>query len=104
MPDFVTAQPHDGSPPVNVQVVQIWANSRSVTKDSRLRAYVERRGREGIAALIRLPGDAAILLIPPSMNTERQWVEIVSNMKVKAEHSFADVMQALGGDVQLTPE
>jgi hypothetical protein len=78
MPDFITIEPHDGSEPTNIQVVQIWVDPkhRDAWRDPALLEYLDRRGRDHVAALIRFNESEAITVFPPSMNTDGKWHEI----------------------------
>jgi hypothetical protein len=78
MPDFVTLTA-DGSEPQNVQVVVIWADTRrgdDWRQDEELKAYLVRRGAEGIIALIRFNEREALALIPPNMASDGKWHEV----------------------------
>jgi hypothetical protein len=75
IPDFVTLERDDGTVS-NIQVVQIWADprrSKAWARDEALLAYLERRGQEGIAALIRFDESDAMTLFPPSLSSDGQW-------------------------------
>lgn len=80
MPDFIEIQPDDGGPPDKVEVVQIWVDPkrRDAWRDKALLAYLERRGKEGKAALIRYSESEALIVFPPSMCSDRQWHEVNS--------------------------
>jgi hypothetical protein len=79
MPDFVTMTNDDdpSAPPVNIEVIQVWVDPkhRDAHRDPRLRAYLERRGKEGKIALIRFNESDAFTLWPPSLTGDRQWLE-----------------------------
>jgi hypothetical protein len=81
IPDAVTARPNDGSPEWQIEVVQIWVDPdyRDAWRDPRLLAYLERRGKEGIVALIRFNESDGITLFPPSMSSDGQFHEVESN-------------------------
>ena len=100
MPDFVTARPHDGGPPVHIQVVQVWVdpNHRDAHRDPQLRAYLARRGEENIAALIRYSETDGFVLAPPAMNDKDEWVEIRTGVS-EHEHSAAEKFAVLGSEV-----
>ena len=78
MPDFITLAPHDGGPSTNIEVIQIWVDpSRpDAYRDPKLRAWLERRGKEGKAALIRFNESDALTLFPPSMSDDCKWHEV----------------------------
>jgi hypothetical protein len=78
VPDFVLAEPHDGTEPTRIQVVQVWVDPKmpeAWRQDDELLAYLDRQGRKGIAALIRLNARDGITLIPPSMNASGKFLE-----------------------------
>jgi hypothetical protein len=84
-PDFVIAV--DRGENIKIQVVQIWcdANYPDAWKDPRLKAYMMRRGAEGIASMIRYDSWRAIIVIPPNMTIEKQWVVRTGDMKEKED-------------------
>jgi hypothetical protein len=75
VPDFVTLT--EGDTRTNVEIVQIWVDSKTpdAWRDPALLAYIERRGKEGKAALIRFDNKRAIAVFPPSMSMDGQWHE-----------------------------
>jgi hypothetical protein len=75
MPDSIVAL--DGDRVVHIQTVQIWCdpNWPDAHRDPRLRAYLLRRGEEGIVGQIRFSSSDTIILIPPNMNIEKKWIE-----------------------------
>ncbi len=101
MPDFITAVPHDGSPSVPVQVVQVWVDPKypDAHRDPALRAFLARRGEENIAAIIRYNETDGFVLAPPAMN-HGEWREIAGISSGKS-HSLAETVAALGGNVSV---
>lgn len=100
LPDYVQLQDNATGELRAVQVVQIWAKHRDVINDSRLRAYLLRRGSEGIAALIRFNERDAVLVVPPTLAEDRQWHIRDSgdpNASHRPQHSLEEVRRALGG-------
>jgi hypothetical protein len=77
MPDFVTLVDNDSGERTNIEVVQIWCDPKypHAHRDPALRAYIDRRGQDGIAAIIRYSELKAFTLFPPSMATDGQWHE-----------------------------
>jgi hypothetical protein len=73
MPDFVIME-YEGIEQ-RVQVVQIWIDTKhpEAINDPQLRAYMERRGREGLLSLIRMDARRAITVFPPSMSPDGEW-------------------------------
>lgn len=77
MSDFVTLTESESGERTNVEVVQIWVDPKhpDAHLDPALRRYIDRRGQDGIAALIRWSSDKAMTLFPPSMSKDGQWHE-----------------------------
>jgi hypothetical protein len=78
MPDYIKLVPGEpGAEPVIVEVVQIWCDPRypDAHRDPNLRAYLARRGEEGIAGLVRYSSSAGFAIIPPAMAGDGQWHE-----------------------------
>lgn len=78
LPDFITMQPHDGSAPTNIQVVQIWCDPKmpDAWRDPALLAYIERRAAEGIATMIRFGSRDAITVFAPALSVDGEWHEV----------------------------
>lgn len=93
LPDYITAEQPDG-PPVVVPVVQIWADPKypDCHRDPELRAWLIRRN--GFAGIVRYGSDEAIIIFPPYMMANREWLERSSNLQ-KETHSFRQVLSAL---------
>jgi hypothetical protein len=74
MPDFVCIS-DDEDRRANVEVIQIWCDpkQRDAWRDPKLLAYLDRRGKEGKAAIIRFSEDDAIVVFPPSMSRAGEW-------------------------------
>jgi hypothetical protein len=77
LPDFITADPHDGSEPVNIEVVQVWVDPKhpDAWRAPEMLAYLERRAREGKAALIRLGPQKAFTVFAPPLCGDGKWHE-----------------------------
>jgi hypothetical protein len=77
MPDYIQLVPDQGGEPINVEVVQIWCDPHypDAHRDPDLRAYLARRGEEGIAALVRYSSSSGFAIIPPAMAGDGQWHE-----------------------------
>jgi hypothetical protein len=78
MPDFVTLNSNTGAPPRKLEVVQIWIDPKfpDCWREPKLRAFIERRAAEGIAALIRFNAGDAIAVFAPALSDDGQWHEI----------------------------
>ena len=80
-----------------VPVIQVWldAGFPDAHRDPKLRIYLERRAREGYAALVRIDAVKAILLVAPALSPDGNWLEIEPQVK-EQEHTALDKWQALG--------
>ncbi len=99
MPDFVTMAPNDGSPPTNIAVVQVWVDPKDRDawwRDDALRAFLDRRGQEGMAALIRWSAHDGMTVFPPSMTSDGSWRtrQGISRGEHRGEELFAGLASA----------
>jgi Putative zinc- or iron-chelating domain len=97
MPDFVTLADNETGVRRNIEVVQIWVDHRrrdAWRHDKKLMAFLQRRGREGIAAIIRFDAREAVILFPPATSSDDQWHEI-NAVKKMPEHRDAELMAGL---------
>jgi hypothetical protein len=87
VPDFITLRPNDGGEHTNIEVVQIWCDPHEpdAWRDPALLAYIERRARDGIAALIRFDNRRAITVFAPAMSQDGEWHE-VHNGELRPQH------------------
>lgn len=95
MPDFITVNDEvEGK--INVEVVQIWCDPKypNAHRDPALRAYLEKRG---LAALVRYDNERAIVLMPPAMMINHEWLERSTGLNQAKTHTFAEVVSALSG-------
>lgn len=78
MPDFVTLVDDETGVRTNVEVVQIWIDPSypDAHRDPALRDWIERRGQDGIAAIIRYNESRAMTIFPPSMSKDGEWHEV----------------------------
>jgi len=97
LPDFVTAVPDGGGEPVNIAVVQVWVDPRypDAHRDPAFRRWLDSVGK---FALIRYGSDEGFLLAPPS-RTGGQWVEQGTSKQAAPAHTLADVLDAVGGQL-----
>lgn len=95
MPDFITLQ-YKNEPDKKIPVIQVWLEPGypDAHRDPAFRAYVERRGEEGVMALIRSDSYQAFVLCPPNLASDGQWHEQYSNM-APVQHSALDIAMAL---------
>jgi hypothetical protein len=97
MPDFVTAQdPKLGK--IKIPAVQIWVDPKfpDAHRDPALRAWLIRR--TGFVGLVRVKNDGSdLVLIPPYMMDTGEWLEKTHGNVQEGNHSFAQVLEVLGG-------
>ena len=95
MPDLITVVGEDGER-TNVEVIQIWVDPKrpDAWRDNALFDYLERRGSEGKAALIRFNSSDAVTLLPPSMSADRRWHEIAPGT-VRPERTPEELFEGL---------
>jgi hypothetical protein len=100
LPDFVTLRNNETGEAQHVQVVQIWVDPGypDAHRDPVLRAYLERRGHEGIASIVRWDNERAMVIFPPELSDNHQWNEVESDFRLKKEHTFDEVVAALTGE------
>jgi hypothetical protein len=98
-PDFITIRDDDTGATQDVQVVQVWCDPRRPTahRDPALRAYLERRAAEGIAAIVRYDAREAFVLWAPAFTGGRGWIEQHTDCR-REEHTAAQIAAALGPD------
>jgi tRNA isopentenyl-2-thiomethyl-A-37 hydroxylase MiaE len=97
MPDYITIRNNETGTAEYVEVVQIWVdpNYPEAHRDPALRAYIERRSHEGVAALIRWDNTEGMVIFAPAMSGDRRWHEVTQALSSE-QHSLADVVKALG--------
>jgi hypothetical protein len=79
MPDFVGAADPGGGEPVNVPVMQVWADPAypdAWRRDAALRRYmITMAGERGEATLVRLGNRSGLVIFPPNMMADGEWCE-----------------------------
>lgn len=112
IPEFVTLSPHDGRPPQQAPVVQVWLDPRypDAWRDPGLLAYLDERAKQGFAALLRTSSHQAACLVAPRLTGKPDWT-LMPSATCEAQHSAAEIVDTLakhglGFDVklELTPE
>jgi hypothetical protein len=105
LPDHVELEDNATKQRTAIEVVQVWVDPNRPTahRDPALRAFLDRRGREGIAALIRFHSYEATVLLPPSMTSDGKWHDSRSECRqtMTDQHSLADTIAALGASKQV---
>jgi hypothetical protein len=84
LPDYVEQESPTGEL-IPFQVVQIWCDPKdrdAWRRDKDLLAYLERRGKEDIGAIIRFSETEALAVFPPTMTADGKWHEIDSKVMV----------------------
>ena len=93
LPDFVVMRDDNTGAEIKVPVLQIWCDPAfpNAHRDPELRAFLIRRGREGIGALVRFGSQGrAIALFPPSLASDGEWHEYESN-NTQPQHTAAEI-------------
>lgn len=102
MPDHVTAE--YGGVSGNIEVVQIWVDPKypNAHRDPALRRYLERRAVENTIGIVRYGTSEAIVLLPPTMTGESDWIEFEPKQR-SGGYSLAATAMALQNPVQIVP-
>ena len=100
MPDFVEMRNDETSESTPIQVVQIWVDPRhpEAWRDPDLMAYMERRGLEGIAAIIRYGESDSFVVFPPALCGDGEFHDMRDHGKgesLKRSHTPAEILGAL---------
>ncbi len=93
-PDYVTVIDSGTQRSVKVSVLQIWVDPKypDAHRDPKLRDYLESVKMIG---LVRYNSIDALNLIPPSMNDNKNWVELVGVCEDANQHTTKDVFEFL---------
>jgi hypothetical protein len=95
MPDFIGCRNGDDGEVVNMPVVQVWVDPKfpAAHRDPALRRYL---GAIGQIAVIRYGSRKCMLLVPPSMTSDGEWMEREEQPQDSwVEHSAADVLAVM---------
>lgn len=104
MPDYVTVKAENGLTG-RLPVVQIWVDPqhRNAHRNPRLRAWIARRAEtHGQAALVRFSSTDALVLLPPGVTGENDWIE-KNPQSDGTEHSQADIAETYRHVRNVTP-
>lgn len=90
MPDFVHVDDANTGEMVRMPVVQIWVDPDypDAHRDPKLRDYIARQ--PNTLGLVRFDSKRAITLIPPSLSTTKEWIEVESNQREQT-HTPAEI-------------
>ena len=96
MPDYITAQNSEVGE-IRFPAVQIWCDPKfpDAHRDPELRAWITRR--RGWVGLVRYGNDGGLVLFPPYLMDNGEWLEKTHGNVQEAHHSFGQVLQALNG-------
>lgn len=97
MPDYIIWQNDATGERTNIEVVQIWVDPdyRNEWKhDPALTAFIQRRAKEGIAALIRYNSKEADSVFAPEISADQKW-HVVSGMAREDQHTAEELHAAL---------
>ena len=97
MPDFAIARV-PGQPDRELALVQVWVDPKypDAHEDPGLREYLNERGTEGFAAIIRYGSDEGFTLFPPSMSEDKQWHDMRGASSIASrEHTPRDILDKM---------
>jgi Fe-S-cluster containining protein len=108
MPDFVTAVSHDDGSEQKIAVIQVWIDPdhKDAHRDPAFRRWLDGKKRP---AMIRFDSHRGFLLVPPSACSEREWIEVDSNIsESEPEHTLQETIEAVGDqlddiEIRVTP-
>lgn len=92
MPDYIMAEDNDTGVKTRIDIVQVWVDGDAWRNDKGLRAYMVRRGHEGVATLIRYNSKDAVGVFPPSLTGMEDW--LYKEGMAEGQHSAADIFGA----------
>jgi hypothetical protein len=98
MPDFVTCVDDITGRRWTIEVVQIWCDPKAREawrRDQALLDYIERRGKEGKAAIVRFNNREACTVFPPDMSDDRQWHYRYDGTIGERTHTFYEIARAI---------
>lgn len=97
LPDFIVIENNETGERTNVEVIQIWCDPKARDawqNDQALLDYLDRRGREGKAALIRYSNQEGCTVFPPSMSSDGQF-HVRHSKSFAREHSFDEKLAGI---------
>jgi len=104
MADFVTVRDHETGAAQHIPVVQVWLDPKHPDDwrtDEAFIEFINRRGAEGVAILMRLGNQDASCIFPATFpgNDTGSFVEKGSNLKPENQHTPQQIAEAIGGVV-----
>ena len=96
VPDFIQITDNETGKVQDVPVIQVWMDPRypDAHEDPELRAYLERRAREGYVALVRTGAHEAFTIFAPPMVSDHEWHVVRSGIEAP-QHSTDEIMVKL---------
>lgn len=97
MPEFIKVRDDATGIITQVPSVQIWCDPkfRDAYAAPALRAYLLRRGKEGMVAIIRYGAREGFVLFPPNLSSDGMWHAVSGEFE--AQHSVSDIMDVCTG-------
>lgn len=99
MKDYVeVSDPETGETVMKQPVAQIWADPKhpDAHRDPALREMLDKMKIAGLVRYTNAPGRNGVLLVPPSLTGQAEFVEIQSNTTAEAQHTPEQIMAVLG--------
>jgi hypothetical protein len=96
MPDFLELENNDTGERQKVPVIQVWLDPKypDAHEDPELRAYIERRAREGYACLVRTSEREAFSIFAPSLADDGEW-HVIRHGTIEPQHSKRQIIGTL---------
>lgn len=97
-PDYITLHNNETGADSRMPVVVIWLDPDypDAHRDPALRAYLERRGTEGMAALIRLDERRGFAVFPPALTGDGEWhATSADQSQCVPQHDAIDIARTL---------
>lgn len=97
MPDHIMSRDRATGEERAIEVVTIWCDPKypNAHRDPCLRAFLERRGREGVAALVRYSLQDGLVIMPPAISDDGKWHELRGEASERQSDTL-ETIKALG--------
>lgn len=98
MPDHIVMENKETGARSPMEVVQVWVDPDypDAHRDSELRAFLERRAAEGIAAIVRYNSEEAFTLFAPTLADDGKWHEVASRRDGDRRSDLLETLSTLG--------
>lgn len=99
IPDFITVQPHDGTAPTHMEVIQVWVDPahRGAHRAPSFRRWLDQQGKP---AIVRYSSIDGFVLFPACMTGGRGFIEFQSRVSEHV-HTLEEKAAALGGTLEI---